>query len=64
MIKSIMNLLIFVIFVWGCFTATALCIYSLICKNKVRDLKLLGQCLTVGIWLLGSISIWLITCAW
>ena len=59
-----MNILIFIAFLWVCFTALSTIIFYLLAKDMVRQTKQLAELITIAFWLFVTIALALVACAW
>lgn len=59
-----MNILIFIAFLWVCFTALTTIIFYLLAKDMVKQTKQLAELITIAFWLFITIALALIACAW
>ena len=59
-----MNILIFIVFLWVCFTALTTIIFYLLAKDMVKQTKQLAELITIAFWLFITIALALVACAW
>ena len=59
-----MNILIFIVFLWVCFTALSTIIFYLLAKDMVKQTKQLAELITIAFWLFITIALALVACAW
>lgn len=59
-----MNIILFIVFLWVCFTALSTIIFYLLAKDMVKQTKQLAELITIAFWLFITIALALVACAW
>lgn len=59
-----MNILIFIAFLWVCFTTLTTIIFYLLAKDMIKQTKQLAELITIAFWLFITIALALVACAW
>ena len=59
-----MNIILFITFLWVCFTALTTIIFYLLAKDMVKQTKQLAELIVIAFWLFITIALALVACAW